>query len=179
MTALVNSPTVGAIFVALQPWLMDVLGLDLDHVVQDLGNGVSMPAGPFACMSEVSMKRLGTNVSTYREATPEEPDADAEIIQQSADFVVGLDLYGPAAGDWAVIVTTLFRSDQAVSFFMAQGLAPLGVDDPMQLPLVNGEQQYERRWVLRMHFHYKPSVAVPAQFMRSAQIHTISNATFS
>jgi len=179
MTALVNSPTVGDIFVALQPWLMELLGLDLDHVVQDLGNGTSMPTGPFVCMSEVSMKRLSTNVSTYQEAPLEGPGADVEVIQQSSDFTVGLDLYGPASGDWAVIVTTMVRTDQAVSFFMAQGLAPLGIDDPMQLPLVNGEEQYERRWVLRMHFHYKPSVAIPAQFMRNAKIHAISNATLS
>jgi hypothetical protein len=43
------------------------------------------------------------------------------------------------------------------------GIAPLYCDDGQEVPLVTGEEQYERRWALTMSLQYNPIVIVPQQ----------------
>ena len=81
-----------------------------------------------------------------------------------------MDLYGPASGDWAAIVIALWRSEMTMNFMATYGLTPLWADDPVEMSLVNGEEQYEERWVTQLHINYQPSVTFAQQSMAAAQV---------
>lgn len=73
-----------------------------------------------------------------------------EAIRQPTQVTMQLDVHGPNASDNAQTISTLFRDERATSFFAASGydVAPFYADDPKQIPFVNGENQYEFRYVV-------------------------------
>jgi len=149
------------VFQALQAWIMDALGLDINHVIQELGNRVSTPTGGFVCMTRIAQKRLSTNVRLFTNAFPVETVTE----QQDKDFVIQLDCYGPSASDWMSILTTAFSSSLGTQYFAPSGLVPLYHEDPTSAPLVNGEEQYEMRLLTRVHLQYNPAIVAPMTFL--------------
>lgn len=173
------APSLDRVFVGLQAWLMDALGLDGNHVVQGLGNGVPPPKGPYVSMNKQGQRRLGTNVASYQDQPAASPAVETMTLEQSEDLVIAANCYGPSSASWAVIVATVFRSDLAVDFLAPYGVTPLWADDPTPIPLVNGEEQYEERWLVKLHLQFKPGVTAPMQFMNSAQVIPVSVETLS
>lgn len=165
MTATV-SPTQNDMFVALQAFVMDVLNLDIDHVVQGIGNGVPMPLGGFVAMTELFANRLSTNVSTYADPTP---TTGKKNSQQAIQATVQLDCYGPDSGNWASILSTLLRDEYACDA-LAPSVQPLHADDPKMLPLIDGEAQYEQRWTVTALLQVNPVVSTPMQFFDEAKV---------
>lgn len=99
----------------------------------------------------------------------------AQIIQQT-EFRFQIDVHGPSSADNAQKITTLFRDEYGVSFLGAlpAKLAPLYANDPVQIPFVNGEQQYEDRWVIDLRLQTNPTVTVPQQYFTSATVGLIN-----
>ncbi len=54
-------------------------------------------------------------------------------------------------------------------------MTPLHADDPKQMALVNGEEQYEQRWMVLANLQYNPTVNVPMQFFPDPAIDGIIN----
>jgi hypothetical protein len=165
MTASVT-PTQNDMFVVLQAFIVGLIGLDIDHVVQGLGNGVAMPLGGFIVMTELFQNRLATNVSTYADPTP---TTGAKSSQQSTQVTVQLDCYGPDSADWAAILSTMLRDEYACEA-LAPTVQPLHADDPKMLPLVDGEQQYEQRWTVSAVLQFNPVVSTPMQFFDEVHV---------
>jgi hypothetical protein len=164
----VNSPTLSVLFTGLSAWIQSTLGLAQAFVVQELQNLAAMPNGPFACMTHKTQKRLGEMVSTFS------PSLGQETYQQDLDFTIQLDLYGPASGDWAAVVIALWRSEMTVNFLAAYGLTPLWADDPIEMSLVDGEEQFEERWIVMLHLNYQPSVTAAQDSMSAAKVAIIN-----
>jgi hypothetical protein len=162
-----SSPAVDQVFIGLKAWIQDALGLSNPFVVRELGNGVPPPNGPYVCMTQKGLKKLGMNVTNYQPITQ-------ESILQAFDFTVQVDCYGPASSDWAVVLSTVWQHQLAVDFMAAYGVTPLWAEDPIEMPVVNGEQQYEKRWIVQLHLQYQPSTVAPQQFMAAASIVPIS-----
>lgn len=165
MTAIVT-PTQAAMFVALQAFAMDVLALDIDHVVQGLNNGVPMPLDGFVAMTQIAQSRLATNVDAYADPSP---TTGTKNSQQSTQITVQLDCYGPVSGDWSSILSTLLRDEYACNA-MAPSVQPLHADDPRMMPLIDGEQQYEQRWTVTAVLQVNPVVSTPMQFFDQATV---------
>ncbi|SEF31353.1 hypothetical protein ABL840_09175 [Variovorax sp. NFACC27] len=165
MTATIT-PAQADMFVVLQAFIMDVLGLDMDHVVQGIGNGVPMPLGGFVAMTELFQNRLATNVSSYSDPTPTTGTKDTT---QATQVTVQLDCYGPNSGDWASILSTMLRDDYGCDA-LAPAAQPLHADDPKMVPLVNGEEQYEQRWTITALLQINPVVSTPMQFFDQANV---------
>lgn len=85
---------------------------------------------------------------------------------QRTQVNIQLDVHGPASADNAQAIATLFRSPYAADQFLASGIdmQPLYVNDPKQLPFINGEQQYEDRWILDVVLQINPVVNVQQQY---------------
>ena len=85
---------------------------------------------------------------------------------QPTRLTVQLDVHGPAAGDNAQIITTLFRDQYAVSAFYAANPAvvPLYTSEPRQLAFDNAEMQFETRYSIDLELQINPIVQVPAQY---------------
>ena len=142
------------LFTALRAFLILVLPVGTE-VVQTQDNGVPMPQGPFVAMNQVGARRLATNVHTYA--------SDQTMgVETDTQYTIQVDFYGPNSGDWALTFQTLFRDEYAVQNFPA-GIAPLYADDPVQLPLINGEAQWEQRWRSAAVMQINPVVTVPQQ----------------
>ena len=125
-------------------------------VVQGLDNEVAMPPTGFVLLTSGSMSRLGTNVHTYNSAN------QTKSVVASTRYEVGIDLVGPLSQSWAMQLQILFRDEYATSQ-MPANIQPLYTDDPMQIPLVAGEAQYEQRWRVRAHLEYDPTITTAQQ----------------
>lgn len=154
---------VGA-FIAAQLGL--VVGIT---VVQGFQNRVAMPTPPttgFVQMTVLNKKRLGTNHISWQNP---DPTADPPIpfptdiqYQQNQMWTMQLDCYGPQASEWADILTTLLRSEVACDALTTG--QPLYADDPRRLPLANGEDQYEDRWMVTLQMQVNSVVSTPQDF---------------
>ena len=93
-------------------------------------------------------------------------------VEQDTQYTVQLDIHGPSSADNAQIISTLFRDQYATSQFALSGLemAPFYADDPKQIPFINGEQQYEDRWVIDAVMQINPVVSVPLQFASQLEV---------
>lgn len=147
------------IFTTVRAFLL--LVLENTDVIRFQVNRVAEPDTPdFVVMTAGPRVRLATNT----EAWDQEAEAPTAVtITAPTQVDIQLDVHGPASADAAQTIRTLFRSTYATAAFPAT-LQPLYADDPHQVPFVNGERQYEDRWVVTVHLQANPTVSTPAQF---------------
>lgn len=81
-------------------------------------------------------------------------------------ITIQVDVHGPNSTDNTQRIVTLFRDAFACDFFTDGGypVQPLYIDNGDQIPFVNGENQYEDRWVLKARLQANPVVSTPQQF---------------
>lgn len=127
--------------------------------------------------SGTTITALGTGtggLGTYT-VQPSQTVASTTIQAGSIDSLmrtlsaIQLDIYGADSADNAQIISTLWRSASAVSFFAnptnaAFEIAPLYTSDGRQMPFITGQQQYQQRWTMDINFQINPVVATPMQF---------------
>lgn len=162
------------VFSVLQAWLMALTGLDINHVIQGRQNGVPMPTGPFITMTQTGQKGLSTFDASYN------PGTGQEAVNMAFDTVIQCDCYGAGAGDMATAISTMFASEQGCSFFDAyvaeaglSAIEPLYADDPISMAFTNEENQYEQRYLVKVHINVTNAVTLPMQFMASASVGTV------
>ena len=158
------APTIDNVYAALQPFIMGVTGLAQANVLKGYQNRVASPVGPFCLMTAVLNTRLATNVDTWDTVGTAPTTVTALTAMQLS---VQLDLYGPSAGDWAVMLTTLLRDEYGVDA-LAPNCTPLYSDDPRRAPLVTGEEQWQDRWIVVAQIEYLPVTTIPQDFANVA-----------
>jgi len=123
---------------------------------------------------------VGTyNVTPSQTLSSETLYAGVRRDDAETEWVVQLDLHGPASGDNTRVVETLFRSEYATSAFADTGytVVPLYCDDPREMPFINQEQQYEWRWTIDCHFQLTQVVGTPQQFATDIVVTPVEAAT--
>lgn len=133
------------------------------EVVQAQDNRVPMPKGGFVAMNNIGMDRLSFNIDGYDAVN------QGKTILTPTKFDMQLDFYGPIAQEWAMKTVALFRDEYATEIFPAN-IQPLYADDPTQIPLIDGEDQYEQRWRLAATLQYNPILSTSQQSMLVAKI---------
>lgn len=128
------------------------------EVIQAQDNRVPMPKGGFITMNNTSMDRLSFNIDTY--------DAfnQGKSILTPTKYGIQLDFYGPNSQTWAMQTMSLLRDEYATTIFPSN-IQPLYADDPVQIPLIDGESQYEQRWKLVATLQYNPTLTTTQQSM--------------
>ena len=96
--------------------------------------------------------------------------------EQSTEMMVQIDVHGPSSGDNSQIISTLIRSEYAVTQMALPGydMTTLYAEDPRQMPFLNGEQQIEDRWSVDVVLQVNPVVTVPQDFADDVVIDIIS-----
>ena len=150
------------VFTAMVALLATFLPADT-QVVQGQDNQVAMPAGGFVLLTSGGMTRMGTNVESYSIIN------QTKSIVVSTRYAVAIDLVGPLSQSWAMQLQTLFRDEYATSL-MPANIQPLYADDPVQIPLVAGEAQYEQRWRVQAHLEYNPTITTAQQSATSISV---------
>lgn len=85
-------------------------------------------------------------------------------ITQEVQMTVQLDVHGPVAFQNAKAISTLFRDQYGVEVIQGvnPAVTPLSADEPRQMPFINGEQQYEWRWVVEATLQVNETITVHA-----------------
>ena len=156
------------VYTALRTYLLSLAPAGAE-VVQGIQNQVSMPVGNFATMTSSQMVRLATNVTTYQPFI----GAGQKEVLTAFRYLIQVDLYGPLSQPWAAQAKGLFRDSYAVDLFPSN-IVPLFADDAIQLPLVNGEEQWEQRWKMQMSVQYNPLVTASQDFATSLKAEIVS-----
>ena len=133
------------------------------QVVQAQDNRVPMPKGGFITMNNTGMDRLSFNIDNY------ESVLEGKTILTPTRYSMQLDFYGPDSQVWAMQTMALFRDEYATELF-PPNIQPLYADDPVQIPLIDGEAQYEQRWKLVASLQYNPILSTTHQSMLAAKI---------
>ncbi len=151
------------VYTALRTFVQAVLGTGIE-VVQGLANRVATPVGPnYVAITALLAVRLATNVNSFDAIE----GTTAALAQQRYD--VQVDVYGPLSSNYATMLTTLFRDAYACDL-MPAGIQPLYADDPVQVPLVDGEQQYDQRWLITASVQYNPTTTTGVEFFEEIEI---------
>ncbi|WP_164781654.1 hypothetical protein [Mesorhizobium sp. M7A.F.Ca.MR.148.00.0.0] len=144
--------------------------------------GASVFGAPVADGTLIGPQTAGTpgGTGTYgvvpsQTVTAQTLASGAETIMQPTDTVIQLDVHSASDGvasDMAQTISTLMRDERATRFFTDAGLdgAPLYAEDPRQVPFLNGEQQYETRYVVDVHIQANQALGLPQQFADQAAI---------
>jgi hypothetical protein len=79
---------------------------------------------------------------------------------------IQVDVHGPNSASNTNLITTLWRDDYALQFFVTAlpTAAPLYATDPRQLAFDNAEAQYEDRWTLELVAQMNVTVQIGQQF---------------
>ena len=162
----VASIALDTVFDALGAFIQPFVGTA--QVIRAQVNRVAMPIGGFVELTEVASADLEVPRSYYDGTNSQSDIVGPKRLMIQADF------YGPQSGDWCAAIKTVWRTPYAVSQFPI-GIAPLYCDDGHEAPLITGEEQYERRWVLTMSIQYNPIVAVPLQSADTLSINILED----
>jgi hypothetical protein len=169
---LVVSITLDDVYEALGDFLETVLPAGV-VVLQSTENRVpEPPASPgFVEMTARVQGRIMTNLDKWnpQDVAPTEID-----IEQAIQLTVQLDCYGAASGDWAVMLSTVLRDEYSIDALRASPITPLYTNDPRFAPLVSGEEQYERRWIVEAFVQYNPVTSTPQQFADTIDVGLIN-----
>lgn len=149
------------VFTAMRVFLQSFIPLTV-QVVQAQDNRVPMPKGGFVTMNNSSIDRLSFNIDSYA------VNQDKSILTPTK-YSMQLDFYGPLSQTWAMQTVALFRDEYATEIFPSN-IQPLYADDPVQIPLIDGEAQYEQRWKLVASLQYNPIQSTTKQSMLGVDI---------
>lgn len=95
---------------------------------------------------------------------------------RATQYKYQVDCYGPDAPNNADIISGAWRTMWACDYFAGQGFVigpalpatPLFADEPQQLNIVNGEDQYEQRFMCALYLQANQVVGLPQDFFNTA-----------
>jgi hypothetical protein len=161
MPGLSVTPTLQALYGALVPFIIGVTGLSGAQVIQGVQNRAPMPSpssAGFILVQAINRTRLRTNLHHYSLA----PSIEAQL-EEGVELTVQIDCYGTSACDWADMLSATLRDEYGCTA-LAPTLSPLYADEARMIPLVDGEDQYEERWMLTAAFQFNPVTTIPQQY---------------
>jgi hypothetical protein len=160
MTQIVPSLTDEDILAGVRAFLLAYIIDPGGEVVGDVDNRVSMPKPPYIVMNHLAKPRIATNIDAYRDEVSVSmigsTTTTVRSTMQPTKYGLQLDCVGPTAGDWSQALSTLWFSDVSTDFLAAYNIFPLYADDPKHSPWVNGEQQWESRWIVNVYMQVNP-----------------------
>jgi hypothetical protein len=151
------------IFTALRAILLTIVPSGTE-VVQGQDNRVPAPTSTnYVVMTDANRTRLSTNTEDWDRVGT---NPTVVTTSMAAGIDIDLDVHGPASADIAVAIAQTWRSAYAVQFKAEGGYAitPQYASEPRQSVFINGEDQYERRWIVTVTAQAASSLDVPAQF---------------
>lgn len=159
---------------ALRAFLLSLNLAGAPEVVQGQANRVAEPIGAdFIVFTPTGRTRLETNVETW-DASPDPAPGPVAIDRgRGTEITVQLDIHGPNGSDNAQVIGTLWRSDYACRAIDATIFQPLFATDGHQMPFINGERQYENRWVMSVVLQANPIVSTTMPFADSVDVNII------
>jgi hypothetical protein len=174
MAAATLTPTEDQIFDAVWGFLDTVFGSTISaNIFKGFQNMTATPAGTsYIVVSPGIVVRQNQIVRDYDAVN------GLTLNERDTEYSYQVDCYGPSGPDYANTVAIAWRTLWACDYFAGNNLnpppgaplpvTPLYADEPQQLNIVNGELQYEQRFMLKLHLQANQVVALPQDFFTTA-----------
>lgn len=166
------------VYAALGQFILNVC--PVIQVVRGQANRVPMPkADNIAVMQSTGRRAMSTVKRDYFPPDPAQPDgSNVGVIATSVstELQFQVDIYGVQSAENAQWLSTFFRDTRGTEFFEPTGIAPLYCDDPVQMPLISGEDQWIERWMVTCRLGANIMVAAQVEYADSL-ITTLSEIT--
>ncbi len=165
------------VFEILRSFILDTLGTAVapDNVLRIPTNRVATPSTfPYITMFPVSKTQIAWPSVAVSDPVVQ---PQSEGLTMPTEYQIQVDAYGPTAGDLIQILHAVLQSPNAFDYFSNQtikGVYPIHADAPRELPLVDGEAEYELRWVMDVHLQYNPTVTTAIQTASQAVVGIIN-----
>lgn len=181
MAAATLTPTENQIFDAMWGLIDTVFASTMsDNIFKGFQNMTATPPGvSYVVISPGVVIRQNQNVRSY--------DATNGLVLNERDtqYCYQVDCYGPNGPDLANTIAIAWRTMWACDYFDGTGtispgalpVTPLYADEPQQLNIVNGEMQYEQRFMTKLYLQANQVVALPQDFFNTPPEVTLVDAT--
>lgn len=136
------------LYTAIRTWLLSLLPTTWE-VIQGQGNLVPLPLNPCVVMTSAGFTRLVTNIDAL------DTTGLVNNIAPQFNYKIQLDFYGLGSSEYSAVVASMLRDQDTPAQFPSY-IQPLYGDDPMQIPLITGEDNYLERWKLSACFQFNP-----------------------
>ncbi len=156
-----------AIITALRAFLLAVLPDGVEVVLGQVNRVPEPTSLDHVIITPARREQLSTTTHSYSMAT------GMSVVARSNAVHFQLDVYGPNSTDNVQVIATLFRDAWGCDFLAPYQVQPLYCDDGRQMPLVNGEYQYEDRWTMTAAVQANPPVAVPVDFAANVAVNMV------
>lgn len=148
-----------------------VLALIRAFLMSNLPDNVEVSTGQLNRVSEPTSDNFITMIPAFRgriSTTVDTWDNNAAATKmyhkESVQMEIQLDVHGENSTDNAQVIANLFRTIYACDSLEGTGIQPLHCDDGKQMPFINGENQYEDRWVMNLVVQGNITVTTDQQF---------------
>lgn len=164
----VLAPTEDQTFDAVWAWVASLFDVSIaPQIFKGYQNLTATPYGTYVVISPSVKERLNQGARTYAYTSPA---ALGTVTQErSTKYSWQVDVYGPQATDWADVISIAWRTNTAADVLTGGAIVPLYADEPQQLNIVNGEDQYEARFMLKLYGQVNQTVTLAQQFATDAK----------
>lgn len=154
------------VFDALWGWVASLFA-DSSNVFKAFQNQTATPTGSYIVIQPGIKQRQD---SARRDYVPSQIDPTAGVVNvtRGTTYSYQIDCYGQDGANNADIISIAWRSMWACDQLETAAITPLYADEPEQLNLVNGEDQYEQRFMCRLYLQTNTVVALPQDFFVQA-----------
>lgn len=149
-----------AVFNGLWLWLVQLLNVsDQVNVFKSHPNMTATPTGTYAVIQPGVKLRQNQGTRSYDAVN------GFQIVERSTTYCYQVDCYGTLAPDWADTFAVAWRSLWGCDNNPGTALfTPLYADEPVQLNFVNGEQNYEQRFMIKLYAQVNQTISLPQDF---------------
>lgn len=159
MPTVVLAPTEDQVFDALWGWITGLFDVSLaGQIFKGFQNITSTPLQSYIVISPGVAVRQNQIRKTYDNI------AGTVANQRNTTYSYQVDCYGPNGPDWSNIISIAWRTMTAADALVGLPITPLYADEPNQLNIVNGENVYEQRFMLRLYAQVNQTVTQPQDF---------------
>jgi hypothetical protein len=168
----VLSPTEDQTFDAMWAWVTSLFDPSIAvQVFKGYQNMASTPYGTYVVISPAVKERLNQGLRGY--VYNAQTQVGTVTQQRNTNYSWQIDVYGPQAADWADVISIVWRSNTAADALRGGAIVPLYADEPRQLNIVNGEDQYEARFMTTLFGQVNQTVTLAQQFATTATVQVL------
>lgn len=174
MAAATLTPTEDVLFDAMWGFVSTLFDVSVQpYIFKGFQNMTSTPPGvSYIVISPGTKQRLNQIERDYDAVNGLSNNTRRTI------YCYQVDCYGPSGPDYADIVSVAWRTMWACDYFAGNNLnpptgaplpvTPLYADEPNQLNIVNGENNYEQRFTSKLYLQANQIVGLPQDFFTVA-----------
>ncbi|QHJ83903.1 MAG: hypothetical protein [Caudoviricetes sp.] len=156
--------------------VIDIISTFIDPIAgtcqQAQVNRTAMPVGEFCILTPMRYIRHSTTTETNADTGSSSTSAMTYGEVRQLDLQV--DIYGDNAGDRAVALETVFRTNYAYDTITGTDsrVAPLYSSDAIQAPMVNAEDQWQDRYIITLSLQVHVTITLQQDYFDQAEIST-------